>query len=254
MQNLTIQTAPRDDEFVSVKTYIPDILVDLRYATEFNFTNKKIYNFTELWLRYGTVKKLIEVQNELKELGLSLKILDGFRPPSAQFKLWEVCPNPTYVVDPNTGFSSHSRGNTVDLTLAYPDGTELEMPTEFDDFSALANRDYSDCNNEVADNAVFLEELMKKYGFKPYSGEWWHFSDTQSYPVDELFEPIETAMYYADCNEYISLRAKPCVTADVITKILVGELFKVVAEYDEFVLIEYKNLTGYVLRKYTLPQ
>ena len=194
MQNLTIQTAPRDDEFVSVNTYIPTILVDLRYATEFNFTNKKIYNFTELWLRYGTVKKLIEVQNELKELGLSLKILDGFRPPSAHFKLWEVCPNPTYVVDPNTGFSSHSRGNTVDLTLAYPDGTELEMPTEFDDFSTLANRDYSDCTKEAAKNAMLLEKTMEKHGFEPYFDEWWHFSDTRSYPVEKDFDPAQATL------------------------------------------------------------
>lgn len=251
---LIIQPKPDDEDFVNVKTYIPDIFVDLRYSTVNNFTNRKIYDFTDAWLRYGTVKKLTLVQEELKTHNLYLKIWDSFRPPSAQFKLWNVCPDPTYVSNPNNGFSSHSRGNTVDITIVYEDGTELPMPTGFDDFSKLADRDYSDCNNEVADNAVFLEELMKKYGFKPYSGEWWHFSDTQSYPVDELFEPIETAMYYADCNEYISLRAKPCVTADVITKILVGEQFKVVAEYDEFVLIEYKNLTGYVLRKYTLPQ
>jgi D-alanyl-D-alanine dipeptidase len=34
-----------------------------------------------------------------------------------------------------------------------------------------------------------LEQLMKEHGFKPYSGEWWHFSDTQSYPVEHDFEP-----------------------------------------------------------------
>lgn len=203
MQNLTIQTAPRDDEFVPVKTYIPNILVDLRYATEFNFTNKKIYNFTELWLRYGTVKKLFAVQNELKELGLSLKILDGFRPPSAQFQLWEVCPNPTYVVDPNTGFSSHSRGNTVDLTLAYSDGTELKMPTEFDDFSENANRDYGDCDKEAAKNAMLLEKVMKKHGFDPYFDEWWHFSDTQSYPVEKDFDPARATAFLPDTDEAV---------------------------------------------------
>ena len=34
-----------------------------------------------------------------------------------------------------------------------------------------------------------LETVMKNHGFKPYSAEWWHFSDTVSYPVDENFEP-----------------------------------------------------------------
>lgn len=244
---------PSDDDFVLVQTYIPDIFVDLRYSTGNNFTNQKIYDFSAAWLRYGTVKKMILVQEELKQSGLYLKIWDGFRPPSAQFKLWEVCPDPTYVSNPNNGFSSHSRGNTVDVTLAYSDGTELVMPTGFDDFSKLADRDYGDCAKDAAANAILLEEVMKKYGFKPYSGEWWHFSDTQSYPVDESFEPIEAATYCADCNEFISLRLHPMTTSDVITKILVGECFQVVAKHGDFALIEYHGILGYVLRKYIQP-
>jgi uncharacterized protein YgiM (DUF1202 family) len=127
------------------------------------------------------------------------------------------------------------------------------MPTGFDDFSKLADRDYSDCSKEAAANAILLEELMKKYGFKPYSGEWWHFSDTQSYPVDEAFEPIEATVYSADCNEYISLRSKPSTTSDVITKIFVGEHFQVVAKHGNFALIEYNGLWGYVLCQYIQP-
>ena len=248
-----VQPEPDDEDFVNVKAYIPDIIVALPYSTDNNFTKQKIYDFSDAWLRYGTVKKLMKVQEELKQIDLCLKVWDGFRPPSAQFKLWEICPDPTYVSNPNKGFSSHSRGNTVDITLVYADGTELVMPTGFDDFSKLADRDYSDCSEEAADNAVFLEELMKKYGFKPYSGEWWHFSDTQSYPVDESFEPIETAMYYADCSEYISLRTKPSTTSDVITKIFAGEQFLVVAHHGDFSLVKYSGLTGYVLRNYISP-
>ena len=190
---VTLPSEPADDDFVLVKAYIPDIFVDLRYATPNNFTNQKIYDFTDAYLRYGTVKKLILVQQELMDSGLSLKIWDSFRPPSAQFKLWDICPDPTYVSNPNKGFSSHSRGNTVDVTLVYTDGTELTLPTEFDDFSKLADRDYSDCGKVAAENAMLLENVMKKYGFKPYSGEWWHFSDTKSYPVDESFDPAEAS-------------------------------------------------------------
>jgi D-alanyl-D-alanine dipeptidase len=95
------------------------------------------------------------------------------------------------VSNPNNGFSSHSRGNTVDVTLAYPDGTELSMPTGFDDFSKLADRDYSDCDQEAAANAMLLEKVMQDCGFKPYSGEWWHFTDTRSYPVEHTFQPVE---------------------------------------------------------------
>ena len=189
LQEESVLSEPADEDFVRVRDYIPDIVVDLHYATENNFTGQRIYDFTEAWLRYGTVKKLMQVQEELKKSGLCLKIWDGFRPVSAQFRLWEVCPDPVYVADPNDGFSSHSRGNTVDITLVTEDGTEVVMPTGFDDFSALADRDYSDCGIEAAANALFLEECMTEHGFSPYFGEWWHFSDTQSYPVEQEFEP-----------------------------------------------------------------
>lgn len=186
----TIPPAPeRDEEFVRILDYIPTAYQDLRYATENNFTGKQIYDFYEAYLRYGTVKKLMLVAEELEQQGLYLKIWDGFRPVSAQFQLWEVCPDPTYVANPEKGHSSHSRGNTIDLTLVDESGQELEMPTGFDDFSLLANRDYSDCTETAAANALLLEETMKKYGFTPYYGEWWHFSDTQSYPVEKVFQP-----------------------------------------------------------------
>ena len=68
-------------------------------------------------------------------------------------------------------------------------GAQLDMPTGFDDFSELADRDYSDCSETAAANAQLLEEVMEKYGFKPYSAEWWHFADTDDYPVEETFNP-----------------------------------------------------------------
>ena len=248
-----VQPEPRDEDFVKVVMYIPDVIVDLRYSTENNFIKQKIYDFTDVWLRYGTVKKLMLVQEELKQHGCVLKIWDGFRPTSAQFKLWDVYPDPNFVANPNNGYSSHSRGNTVDVTLVHPDGREMIMPTGFDDFSKLADRDYSDCSKEAAENALLLEQLMIKHGFVPYSGEWWHFTDTQSYPVEQAFEPTATAAYYADCDVNISLRTNPSTTVEVITKILAGEQFEVVAKSGEFALVEYQGLYGYVLRNDIKP-
>ena len=180
---------PNDNDFVRITDYIPTAVIDLKYATEDNFTGQIIYSFNDAWLRYGTVKKLRLVANELAERGLYLKIWDSFRPISAQFALWNVCPDATFVANPNNGFSSHSRGNTVDLTLVDANGYELLMPTEFDDFSALANRSYNDCDPDAASNAILLENLMKKHGFEPYYNEWWHYSDTTSYEAEEMFDP-----------------------------------------------------------------
>lgn len=244
------QPEPQDDDFVRVIDYIPDMAVELRYATEHNFTGQRIYGFSQVWLRYGTVKKLMAAQEELRQQGLSLKLWDGFRPPSAQFRLWDVCPDSKYVSDPHKGFSSHSRGNTVDITLVDAGGKELQMPSGFDDFSPLADRDYSDCPQETAENARLLEQLMLRHGFKPYSGEWWHFTDTQAYPVAQDFEPVESAACYADCEEYLTLRTAPSANAPAITTIPKGEGFLLLALHGDFALVEYQNLLGYVLRSY----
>ena len=152
---------PAPEDLVRVLDYIPGMYQELRYATADNFTGQVIYDFTDAYLRYSTVKKLAAVNEDLAQLGLALKIWDGFRPVSAQYKLWEACPDPTFVANPTKGFSSHSRGNTVDVTLVDQDGTELEMPSAFDDFTGKANRDYSDTTKTAADHAELLEILME---------------------------------------------------------------------------------------------
>lgn len=247
------QPEPTDSDFVRIRDYIPDLASELPYATADNFTGRVIYDFSEPWLRYGTAKKLIQAQALLKEQGYQLLIWDGFRPTAAQFKLWEICPDPTYVSNPYAGFSSHSRGNTVDVTLVYADGTAVTMPTGFDDFSTLADRDYNDCTPEAAENARLLEQIMTQCGFKGYYGEWWHFTDTTAYPVDEQFLPVEPASYCPDCEEFISLRTAPDTSAPVITTIPVGETFQVVAFRGSFALIQYRGALGYVLRDYIQP-
>ena len=190
-QEPELRTYPEPDNrvFVVVGDYLPEIQVELKYASTDNFTGQVIYDFEECYLRYGTVAKLAAVQADLQQLGLGLKIWDAFRPVSAQYALWEACPDTRYVADPRKGFSNHSRGNTVDVTLVDAQGREVVMPTGFDDFSAKADRDYSDCPADAANNAILLEILMEKHGFSGYKGEWWHFADTDEYPVEETFEP-----------------------------------------------------------------
>lgn len=182
---------PDVNAYVRVRDYIPDIVIDLKYATDDNFTGQVIYDFKEAYLHYGTVLKLKNVQEQLKELGYGLKIWDAYRPFYAQERLWEVYPNPTYVADPAKGRRGHNLGNTVDITLVYADGTEVPMPTGFDDFSTRADRDYSEIEEDLAANALLLQETMYANGFTGYKGEWWDFTDTDFYTDTEDFVPEE---------------------------------------------------------------
>ena len=181
-----VPTPESDSAIVRIEDYIPNVYVDLRYATTNNFTGQVIYDFNEPWLRYGTVKKLMAVQEELNGLGYSLLIWDAYRPPAAQFKLWDIVPDPNFVANPHTGYSSHSRGNTVDLTLVTLRGGAVEMPSAFDEFAAVADRDYSDVSDTAEANAMLLEMVMQKHGFDGYVNEWWHYSDSVSYEAEDL--------------------------------------------------------------------
>ena len=189
IQEITTEKEPEDDEYVLVKKYMPDIYVELMYATENNFTGVRIYDFTDAYLRYGTVKKLANVQKELKEQGYRLKIWDAYRPFEAQQKLWEVYPDPNYVANPANGMKKHNLGGTVDITMVAADGSVISMPTEFDDFSLKADRDYSDIEDEEAvNNVMILQNAMENNGFTGYQGEWWDYSDTVEYEAVD-FEP-----------------------------------------------------------------
>ncbi len=183
---------PDDTELVRIRDYIPTAVISLRYATQDNFIGQKVYAFSDGWLRYGTVKKLSKVCEQLAQYGLGLKIWDAFRPISAQEALWEHCPDTRYVSHPVTGNRNHCRGSAVDVTLIdLYTGRELRMPTGFDDFTELADRDYRDCPAAALENVLFLERIMIQCGFEGGATEWWHYADTDSYPVEEKFDPAK---------------------------------------------------------------
>ena len=236
---------PEEGELVRILDYLPQAYQELPYAGTDNFTGQVIYDFPDAYLRYSTVKKLMAVQSDLQQAGYSLKIWDGFRPTAAQWKLWEICPDPTYVSDPTRGYSSHSRGNTLDLTLALPDGREVEMPTGFDDFSHYADRDYRDCSQEAAKNARFLEETMKANGFTGYFGEWWHFTDTDSYDVAEDFQPL--APKEITLTKETALLARADLESTVLAWLQPGETVTLRAQWGDYFQAEARGGWGYIL-------
>ena len=244
---------PDDEDFVRIIDYIPTARVELAYATVNNFTGYRIYDFTDSYLRYGTIKKLVRVSEELAEQGIGLIIWDGFRPAAAQAKLWEICSDPTFVSHPVTGKRTHCRGNTVDISLYdLETGEDLPVPTGYDNFTAYADRDYSDCSKDAATNARLLEQTMEKYGFTPYFAEWWHFADTKDYEIDEFFNPAIPTTWSANCNEYISLRSAP--GGEVIAKIPKGATMELQSWDGKYAEVSYKGREGYVLTNYIMPE
>ena len=113
-----------------------------------------------------------------------LKIWDGYRPRSVQYRMWDIVPDPRYVADPNIG-SSHNRGGAVDLTIIdFSTKKELDMPTVFDFFGLEAHHEYMEHPLHVIANRELLKNLMTSVGgFSIHAEEWWHYK----YPPSEDF-------------------------------------------------------------------
>jgi zinc D-Ala-D-Ala dipeptidase len=185
----------RPADFVDVATVVPGLIVEARYAGSHNFVGRPIdgYQAPRCFLTREAAAALAGVARELASRGLVLKVFDCYRPVRAvaNFMRWaqnisdiagkkEFYPD----VDKRTLFrdgyissrSAHSRGSTIDLTLAHTDGRELDMGTPFDFFSTRSWPGATDVSAEARANRATLAGAMRHGGFRPYDREWWHFT------------------------------------------------------------------------------
>ena len=162
------------------------ILIDMRYATESNFVEEKMYECSRCFLRPEVALAVVAAHRELQHQGLALKMLDCYRPRPIQWKLWEKVPDRRYVSDPRKG-SMHNRGAAVDLTIVDAEGNELDMGTPYDFFGPQAHPSYTALPDTVLHHRQLLSETMIHYGFRPTNTEWWHFSwNGQNYPLSDM--------------------------------------------------------------------
>ncbi len=175
-----------DSAFVQPKQLDSDIITDIRYATENNFTHHRLYSCAKCWLRYKVARDLAAAEKAFENLGYRLVLFDCYRPVSVQVKMWNYYPNRNYVAPPSHG-SMHNRGVAVDLSLAKLDGTPLNMGTGFDYFGPEAHSDYKNLPSQVLYNRRLLRSILQMYNFRPIRTEWWHFYHTSF----KQFRPLD---------------------------------------------------------------
>jgi zinc D-Ala-D-Ala dipeptidase len=162
-------------ELIDLEKSIPNIVLDIRYATQNNFTKEKIYTIAKAYARKPVAEGLRQAQEEFSKHGVGIKVYDAYRPYSATVKFYEVYRDTTYVASPYKG-SRHNRGCAIDMTLIdLKTGKELKMPTEYDSFRKEAWPSAQVSDPQVKKNRELLISVMSKYGFKVNSSEWWHF-------------------------------------------------------------------------------
>lgn len=161
---------------VSLTDCISGVILDLRYSTNRNFMNHPMYpkNTKMTYLRLPAAFALKMVEDELALKKMHLKIFDAYRPYSVTIKFWKAIQDERYVANPAKG-SGHNKGLAVDLTIVDSTGKELDMGTDFDNFTDTAYHEFANLPSKVLENRKMLKSIMAKHGFKPLDSEWWHY-------------------------------------------------------------------------------
>ena len=185
-------------DFINVSTLAPQIEVHMAYAGSDNFVGQPIegYQANICYLQQDAARALAQVQQAARARGYTLWVFDCYRPQRAvnHFMRWasdlsdtrtkaQYYPNlakDTLVGDYIAEKSGHSRGSTVDLTLAARDADgrwrPLDMGSAFDLFDPISNVGAAGISAAQQANRQLLEMLMLSGGFKVYNMEWWHFT------------------------------------------------------------------------------
>ena len=199
---------------VDIRSLVPDIAQDIRYAGVDNFIGVPVdgYHAPRCYLRQSAGRALQRVEMALRKKGFRLQVFDCYRPASAvrHFVRWagdlqDLRTKPRHYPDLDKqallgGYiapvSGHSRGATVDLTVLDCRNQDrqcapLDMGTDFDFFDPRANTDSPAVTSVQRENRQRLLKAMAREGFRNYPMEWWHFSlpSAQSPAIHDL--PIE---------------------------------------------------------------
>ncbi|MEU6119881.1 M15 family metallopeptidase [Streptomyces sp. NPDC047117] len=222
-------------EFVALRDVDPTIRQEIRYFTPHNFMGVPVTGYKKpmCLLTRDAAKALHRAQVGFLKKGYTLKVYDCYRPQRAvnHFVEWakdlddqrmkgEFYPQ----VDKSTLFedgyiaekSGHSRGSTIDLTLAklpapptrpyvpgeplrpcygpqderFPDNS-LDMGTGFDCFDTLAHTLDPRIKGEQRKNRLLLKAGLEKAGFVNYENEWWHYTfQPETFPDTYFDFPI----------------------------------------------------------------
>ena len=213
-------------QFVNITDVIPDVILEIRYFSTYNFVGARIDGYEEpvaLMTRVAA-DSLRAVSDDLKRMGYRLKIYDAYRPQRGvdHFMRWALVDGDTLTkayfyphLTKKQVFdgeyvaikSGHSRGSTVDLTLLdMKNGKELDMGGTFDWFGPESHPDFGGGNPETLEftpveggltaeqfyNRMVLRQAMMRHGFLPLENEWWHFRlDNEPFPDTYFNFPVK---------------------------------------------------------------
>lgn len=189
--------------FVYLDEVLESAQYEVRYHSHDNFIGQPIdgYHSDRLVLTKEAAKALKAAEVALMKEGYCLKIFDTYRPQRAvnNFISWSKIESDTLMKAAyypeqvkrqlfKLGYistrSGHSRGSTIDLTIAdIETGDEIDMGGPYDFFGEVSHHTYTDLSDTQLNNRKLLKKAMWNAGFRPYSKEWWHYTlNNEPYP------------------------------------------------------------------------
>ena len=203
---------PRPDEFVALKSVIPNLVVELRYFSSNNFMGRPVegYHANVVYMTKPAANALQSVQDDLASSGLGLKVFDAYRPQQAvdNFVRWAADDADTLMkqqyypsLEKDELFpggyiserSGHTRGSTIDLTVVtLADSKELDMGSPYDFFDEVSWPTDTSITEQQHANRMILRDAMLKHGFLAIRTEWWHFTlENEPFPETYFNFPVE---------------------------------------------------------------
>lgn len=197
-----IDKKPHPD-FEYIHHIIPDVIYDIRYATQHNFTGKPVpgYHAEVALMTKKALKHLKAAADELREEGYLLLIYDAYRPQKAVDSFVEWAKNPADTIAKSIFYpelsknqlfplgyiasrSGHTRGSTIDLSLIHQKTQlPLDMGSPHDFFGEISHHTTQAITKDQKANREILRNAMVRNGFKSYSKEWWHYTlRTEPFP------------------------------------------------------------------------
>ena len=196
---LSPATTPAQAGLVDIRSLVPDIAEDIKYAGSDNFVGRPVegYRAAKCFLLKPVAEAMARAESDLRRQHMRLKLFDCYRPARAvaDFVRWahDLSDQRTKaahypLLDKSqllgvyiASVSGHSRGATTDLTLMQCDARNdhcrpLDMGTHFDYFGTLAHTDAAAVTPIQHANRLRLRAAMEREGFVNYPMEWWHYT------------------------------------------------------------------------------
>ena len=222
MTDVKSKAADDSSGFVVLTDVVPDVILEMRYHSTFNFVGRHVPGYDEpiaLLTREAAVA-LKQASESLRRQGYLLKVFDAYRPQCAVdfFMQWADNPDDTLMkqyfypevekteIVPSHYLarkSGHTRGSTIDVTLFDMRlQRDADMGCTFDYFGEMSHPGVkpgvkagaypSVLTPEQYANRMTLRKAMTDSGFNPLASEWWHFSlADEPYPDTYFTFPVK---------------------------------------------------------------